>query len=131
MKVSDAFPSKYLKAADLENQNLTLTMSHVEMATLDENKDDKPVLYFEGMKKGLVLNLTNSRKIAAAYGNEMDKWAGQEIVLFPAMVDFKGDTVEAIRVRAPQPKDKPRKTNSISSGRSSEPEFDSEGYPIR
>jgi hypothetical protein len=140
MKASDAFPSKYLKAADLDDKNLLVRISHVEMTTINEAEDDKPVLYFEGLKKGLVMNVTNTKKIVLAYGDEMDGWKGQEIVLFSAMVDFKGDTVEAIRVRAPQPKDKPRKADPISSGladfpgdrkRASEPEFDSEGYPIR
>jgi len=131
MKVSAAFPSKYLKAADLNDQNRILKMADVEMTTISETEDDKPVLYFEGVEKGLVLNKTNSAKIAAAYGDEMDEWKGHEIVLFCAMVDFKGDSVEAIRVRAPQPKDKPRKSDPISSSRASEPEFDSDGYPIR
>jgi hypothetical protein len=117
MKVSDAFPSKWLKAPDLENKNMIVKMSRIEMETINENEEDKPVLYFEGIKKGLVLNKTNSTKIAGAYGVEMDDWKGQEIVLFPAMVDFKGDTVEAIRVRSPQPKDRPRKADPISSDR--------------
>jgi hypothetical protein len=121
MRVSAAFPSKYLKAADLNNKNMIVKMSHVEMETINETEDDKPVLYFEGLEKGLVLNKTNSTKIAGAYGDEMDDWKGQEIVLFPAMVDFKGDTVEAIRVRAPQPKDRPRKADPISSARSDFP----------
>lgn len=119
MKASAAFPSTYLKAADLDGKNLLLKMHHVDMEKVGE--DSKPILFFVGIDKGLVLNRTNTAKIVQSYGDEMDDWEGQEIVLFPAMVDFKGETVEAIRVRAPQPKDRPRKADPISSGRNDFP----------
>jgi hypothetical protein len=103
MKVSEAFPSKYLSAADLNGQNVRVTMGTVDMEKVGE--DMKPVLYFRGKSKGLTLNKTNSKTIAEAYGDEMDDWNGQELVLFPVMTDFQGKQVEAIRVRMPQPKD--------------------------
>ena len=115
MKASAAFPSTYLKAADLDGKNMLLKMERVDMEKVGE--DSKPILFFMGLDKGLVLNRTNTAKIVQSYGDEMDDWSGQEIVLFPAMVDFKGETVEAIRCRAPQPKDRPRKADPISSGR--------------
>lgn len=103
MKVSEAFPSKYLSAADLQGGNARVTMANVEIETLGD--DSKPVLYFQGKQKGLVLNKTNSKTIAESYGDEMNDWRGQEIILFPIMTDYQGKSVEAIRVRAPQPKD--------------------------
>lgn len=106
MKVSEAFPSKWLSAADLNDQNVRVTMKHVEIEKIGD--DTKPVLYFKGKTKGLVLNKTNSNSIAAAYGDEMDDWSGSELILFPVMTDYQGKQVEAIRVRAPQPKDNPR-----------------------
>lgn len=99
MRVSEAFPSDFLKAADLQGNNAKVTMQRVEMKEIGD--DRKPVLYFKGKEKGLVLNKTNSNNIANLYGDEMDDWTGKEIVLFPAMVDFQGKTVEAIRVRGP------------------------------
>jgi arabinogalactan endo-1,4-beta-galactosidase len=101
MKISAAFPSKYLKACDLQDRNFSVIMSTVELEDVGDS-DRKPVLYFQGKSKGLVLNKTNSRAIAAAYGDDTDDWRGKSLVLFPAMVDFRGDTVEAIRVRAPK-----------------------------
>lgn len=106
MKVSDAFPSKYLSAPDLNGGNARVVMQNVEIEKIGD--DTKPVLYFKGKQKGLALNKTNSKTIADVYGDEMDDWAGQEIILFPVMTDFQGKQVEAIRVRAPQPKDNPR-----------------------
>lgn len=106
MKVSQAFPSDFLKAADLDGANVRLVMAHCEMKDIGD--DNKPVLHFKGKEKGLVLNKTNANNIAAEYGDDMDDWMGKEIILFTAWVDFQGKSVEAIRVRAPQPKDNPR-----------------------
>src|SRR5262245_20329528 len=100
MKISSAFPSTYLKAADLQDRNITVTIDRVEME--DIGSDHKPVIYFQGKEKGLVLNRTNSNNIAAVYGDETADWAGKEITLYPTIVDFQGRSVDAIRVRAPQ-----------------------------
>lgn len=117
MKISSAFPSNYLKAADLQDRNVMVKMSHVTLEKIGD--DEKPVLYFVGKEKGIVLNKTNAQNIAVVYGDDTNDWTDQELVLFPAMVDFQGKTVEAIRVRAPQPKDRrpaPRQADPISSG---------------
>lgn len=104
MRISNAFPSEYLKAADLDGRSVKVVMSHVEMK--DIGGDHKPILFFQGKDKGMVLNKTNANNISSAYGDDTDEWAGKEIVLFEAMVDFQGKTVPAIRVRMPQPKDR-------------------------
>lgn len=115
MRISQAFPSNYIKAADLQDRNVMVKMDRVEVEKIGE--DEKPVLYFVGKEKGLVLNKTNASNIATAYGDNTDDWRDQEIVLFPAMVDFQGRTVEAIRVRTPQAKDRQRRVaDPISSG---------------
>jgi len=100
MRIGAAFPSKYLKASDLHGQEATVIIDRVEMEDINRG-EMKPVLYFRGKKKGVVLNKTNSRKIEAAYGDETDDWAGQPIILYEAEVDFQGDTVPAIRVKVP------------------------------
>lgn len=103
MKVSQAYPSNYLKASDLQDRNVRVIISGYKMEKIGE--DQKPVLYFKGKEKGLVMNKTNANNIAAEYGDDMDDWQGHEIILFSAWVDFQGKSVEAIRVRKPQPKD--------------------------
>jgi hypothetical protein len=108
MRISSAFPSKYLKASDLQDRNVPVIMSHVALEDVGDN-ERKPVLYFHGKNKGLVLNKTNSRVIAAAYGDDTDDWHGKPLVLFPAMVDFRGDSVEAIRVKAPPKQKEPQR----------------------
>ena len=68
MRISAAFPSKYLKAADLQGKQVTVVMSHVTMETIGD--DERPVLYFKGKDKGLVLNKTNANTIADAFGDD-------------------------------------------------------------
>jgi hypothetical protein len=113
MKISSAFPSNYLKASDLQDRNVMVKMDRVEVEKIGD--DEKPVLYFVGKDKGMVLNKTNASNIAHVYGDDTVDWRDQELVLFSAMVDFQGKSVEAIRVRAPQPKDR-RREDPISSG---------------
>lgn len=103
MKVSEAFPTKFISASDLQDRNHRVVMKHVEMDKVGE--DTKPILYFRGKDKGLVLNKTNANSIASAYGDDMDDWSGKELILFPTMTDYQGKQVEAVRVRAPMPKD--------------------------
>ena len=104
MRISGCFPSEYLKAADLQGRSVAVVIERIEMR--DVGDDHKPVLFFQGKSKGVVLNKTNSTNIAIAYGDETDEWVGKEVILFEAMVDFQGRSVPAIRIRSPQPKDR-------------------------
>lgn len=99
MRISGAFPSEYLKAADLQGRAVRVQIDRVEMR--DIGGDHKPVLYFQGKDKGMVLNKTNATNIANAYGDDTDNWEGAEVELFEAQVDFQGKTVPAIRIRIP------------------------------
>lgn len=99
MNINEAFPSNYIKAADLQGGSPTVTISHV---TSEEIGDDcKLVLYFQGKEKGMVLNKTNANNIGSLYGAETDDWHGKKVTLAVAWVDFQGRSVEAIRVRPP------------------------------
>ena len=102
MRITDAFPSDYLKAADLQGREITVAMTSVKMETVGKDKDMLPVLYFQGKAKGLVLNKTNANTIAALYGDDTDNWGGGEILLYEAMVEYQGKMGPAIRVRAPR-----------------------------
>ena len=98
--VSDAFPSNYLKAADLKNRTIKLKIGGVTFEEIGQDKDKKPILHFAGVEKGLVLNKTNATTIGSIHGQELEGWTGKEIELFEQMVPFQGQNVAAIRVRA-------------------------------
>ena len=103
MKISEEFPSNYLRAVDLQGREIKVIMQNVERVKLGD--DTKPTVYFKGRDKGLVLNKTNSTAIADAYGDDTDDWMDQPLILFTVMVDFQGKVGPAIRVRAPTAKD--------------------------
>ena len=105
MHIDSAFPSKYLKASDLQGRNVTVKMGRVEQEKIGD--DMKLILYFQGKEKGVVLNKTNANNVAAIYGGETEDWYGKEITLVEAMVDFQGKSVPAIRMRAPPRKPAP------------------------
>jgi len=100
MRISTSFPSEYLRAADLQGREITVLIDRVEIRDL--GGDPKPVLFFEGKSRGLVLNKTNGNVIADVYGDETDDWTGKPVVLYEALVDFQGRRVPAIRVRVPR-----------------------------
>jgi hypothetical protein len=110
MKKSEAFPSKYLSAADLNGKDVLAVMAEAEYAMLNDER--KPILSFQSGKtpdgkfialKPMVLNKTNFQAISNITGSdETEDWAGREIVLISSMVDFQGKSVAALRVRAPK-----------------------------
>lgn len=103
MKMSEAFPSNYLKAADLQGRTIKATISVVQIEPVGQDKENKPVVYFVGKEKGLVLNKTNGMMIAYVFGDDTDDWGGAEIELYPTMTSFAGKPVEAIRVNVRPP----------------------------
>lgn len=98
MNIHDEFPSKYLKASDIE-QDVTVTMRDVQRE--DVGDDRKPVLYVEEFDKGIVLNKTNANNIAEVYGPNTDQWRGGQMTLATAMVDFQGRSTRALRLYPP------------------------------
>jgi hypothetical protein len=99
---SDFFPSKFLKAEDLD-ADLTVTIKLVTTDTVGQGaqQETKPVAHFVEVDKGLALNKTNFNAIAKITGEpNSDKWNGQKITLTVQDVEFKGDIVSAIRVKA-------------------------------
>ncbi len=105
MNISDAFPSNYLKAADLQGRNVTVTIAGatIEEIGQGQKKDRKLVLSFFGKEKALVCNKTNASTIEKLYGSDTDAWIGQPIILCAREVEFQGEMVMAIRVSLQRP----------------------------
>lgn len=99
--INDSFPSQYLKASDLKGQQPIVTIDRVAFEPVGQKREMKPIVYFTGKDKGMVLNKTNAKNIAGLTGSfETDEWVGMRIRLYSANVEFQGETVESIRVKA-------------------------------
>lgn len=104
MNIDSTFPSNYIKSDEL-NGDTVFTISKVVTETLGQGKDAeiKPIIYFQGAEKGLVLNKTNATVISGLYGKETDNWVGKQITLFATEVQFGAEMVLGIRVRMRKP----------------------------
>lgn len=109
MKMNDAFPSKYLKAEDLEEGDMVVTISDVRFEEFKDPKtqrpDNKPVISFEGKdSKPMVLNKTNYKAITQVVGSDdTNDWGGKKVALYATEVESFGETVLGIRVRLKAP----------------------------
>jgi hypothetical protein len=102
------FPSLYLRASDIKDQQPVVTIDRVAMEPVGQQREMKPVVYFQNKTKGLVLNKTNSKKISDIAGSgNTDDWQGVQIKLYSMEVEFQGEQVEAVRVRSPLASQRP------------------------
>jgi len=106
MKMNDVFPSKWIKAEDLGDEDVVVKIAGVEMEELTNEKgqkDRKPAASFVGLDKRLILSKTNWQRIAAQHGDDSDGWIGKMITLYAEPED-KSNSGYAARVKAPKPK---------------------------
>lgn len=115
--LEEFFPSKHLKATDLNNKEVRVTIARVEREKLGE--DMRPVLYFKGKEKGVALNKGNTTTLVEAFGRNANDWFGHDVILLSVWTDYQGKPVQGIRIRVPSARDAapaPRREDPISSG---------------
>lgn len=98
MLIDQLYPSRFLRAADLDGKPMRVTIESLKRE--DIGGEQKVIMSFRDGTKALIVNKTNARAIAKALGDETGGWIGKSITLVSTVVDFKGDSVDAIRVRA-------------------------------
>lgn len=130
MKANEAFPSNFFKATDLEDdEELVLTIKGADLEKLGD--DQRLACTFKGSDKKLIVNKTNFKAIVKATGeDDSDDWIGKRITLYRTETEFKGDTVECIRVRTKAPKsaDAPPKKGAAASKQDKHPAGDDDDY---
>lgn len=124
-KINDVdllFPKRYIRGADLQGRDVTLTISRIATRTLrkaDGTTEDKAVLHFEEMQRRpaderklfVVSARCNANSIAAATGERNPhKWPGHRITLYP-FPWHDGSHVIRVRDKAPAPKAAPAGEN--------------------
>jgi hypothetical protein len=119
MDVDQLFPSRFFRCVDLNGKPRRLTI--IAMKREDVGGEQKVLITFADESKMLICNKTNARSISRALGNETKNWIGRDIVLVPTEVDFRGEMVDAIRVRpAPSQSHAPQTAEVLDDDRSPE-----------
>ena len=97
------FDERFIGSWDLEDKgDVTVTIARIELEKLhnENGESDKPVLFFEKGKKGMVLNKTNAKTIEKLHGPDTDDWKGKQITLYATETSAFGEQVECIRIRS-------------------------------
>jgi len=102
--IDTLFPSRWLKASDLQGREPAVTIKEVKYEPVGQAKEMKAVVYFQNVRKGLVLNKTNANRITQIAGSGItEEWVGVQIKLFSTSVEYQGEPTEAIRIRPVNP----------------------------
>jgi len=102
--INDLFPSKYLKAHDLQGKTPTVTIDRVTLEQVRSRKgvDTKAVVYFRGKAKGMLFNKTNAQRVTQiAHSALTEQWTGVAITLYATTDTFGTETHDVIRIKAP------------------------------
>jgi hypothetical protein len=91
-KVSEVYPSNFISAGDLDGRDVTLTIAKCADKNTVKREDgkliDKPILYFKETPRGFVAGKTNARLVRLMHGNEMGKWIGKTVTLYPTTIEM-------------------------------------------
>lgn len=100
--INDVFPSKFLKAHELNGAQPIVTIERVEFEPVGRDREMKAVVYFAGKSKGVVLNKTNATKIIEISGSSItEEWPGTRVRLYTTEATFGGETYDVVRIKAP------------------------------
>ncbi len=94
-------PSKYLSGVDLP-ADATFTIKAVSLSDLEgENgkTERRGTIALLETDKPWLSNVTNSKCLAAMFGDETDRWVGKRVVVFQERVLAFGEWVPGVRVR--------------------------------
>lgn len=103
MEYDDIYQSKWIKADDIGDEDLILTIKDVNAEQVGADKEMKLVLVFKEHEKQLVMNKTNAENLKDRFGKDPNAWIGKKIALFSTEVDYAGKTTLAVRIRKKTP----------------------------
>jgi hypothetical protein len=103
------FDSQYIGAWDLQGRDAVVTIEKIVGADIvgDGGKTSKkPLIYFKGKKKPLILNKTNLKALHGMYGTfKTSGLIGKKVTLFATTCrGAAGGTVDCVRIKPTIPK---------------------------
>jgi hypothetical protein len=98
--VAEMIQSRFLRKEDIED-DIVVTIKNVMLEDMpgDEHQQ-RWVLAFKELERGLVLNSTTIRVLEKTFGRHTDQWLNGRVTLYvDPNVAFKGQIVGGLRVR--------------------------------
>lgn len=104
--IDDVYPSDLLSAQDIVEfggkKTVVIKEAKVEQVGQGANASNKIVVSFAELTKRLAMNKTNANKCAEIAGNkDYMQWQGVALELYNITTTFRGQEVQAVRVRKP------------------------------
>jgi hypothetical protein len=95
------FPSNFLKADDLDDGPMTLTISDIHPEKMQDG-NSKPCVFFKEDKRALVLNVTNKNSLVMLSKSKSPADAiGLRVMLVQVEAEYQGKPCKALRIRKP------------------------------
>ena len=96
----ELYPGRFLKAADLRGNHVTVTIADVALDELEGEKGVKVqgVIFLQKTDKQIVLNKTNGFCIRGMFGKTLSDWIGKRVTIKPDTTKLGKDTVDCIRI---------------------------------
>ena len=121
-KVSEMIQSKFLKKEDIEDDIIVTCKATTLEDMPGDSGEQRWILHFKELPKGLVLNTTSIRVLEKAFGGHSDNWNGKKVQLYvDPNVSFKGQVVGGLRLK---PLKEPKKAPLVSVAPAAVAEFD-------
>jgi hypothetical protein len=129
-KLADAFPSKFLKAADLNDGPIIATIKLAELEQIkgfDGREKSKVVLYFTKKLKPLPLNRTNFEAVMDICGSDdSDDFIGVKVEAYATKTSMNGKVMDCVRLRAPDTAEKTKPKKAAPKDDDEKPPFNDE-----
>jgi hypothetical protein len=95
------FPSNFLKADDLDDGSMILTISDIHPEKMQDG-NSKPCVFFKEDKRALVLNVTNKNSLILLSKSKNPRDAiGMRVMLVQVEAEYQGKPCKALRIRKP------------------------------
>ena len=100
-----SYAGKYITAVEIDHL-IKVVISDVKIESVESwqkgtKAEDKMVLYFEGKKRGIVINKTNFKQLAKDFGWEKEDWIGETVTLQVKKIKAFGRMVDSIEIQKP------------------------------
>jgi hypothetical protein len=123
-KVSEMISSKYLRKEDIDDDVVVTCKATTLEDMPGDGGEQRWILHFRELPKGLVLNTTSIRVLEKAFGDHSDNWNGKRVQLYvDPNVQFKGQVVGGLRLR---PLKEAKKAPLVPVAPVADPEFNDE-----